>query len=107
MRCVIVGDSADFVDAARRLLEHDGIMGTVPPGSCCTILPPISRIDAGTTASGCETGKPGRPAVGGPTRAVSMPSRIINIRLLAGARHAAWPAWPDDIKGLHLDICEN
>jgi hypothetical protein len=36
-----------------------------------------------------------------------MPSRIINIRLLAGARHAAWPAWPDDIKGLHLDICEN
>ena len=25
MRCVIVDDSADFVDAARRLLEHDGI----------------------------------------------------------------------------------
>jgi DNA-binding NarL/FixJ family response regulator len=26
MRCVIVDDSANFVDAARRLLEHDGIM---------------------------------------------------------------------------------
>jgi DNA-binding NarL/FixJ family response regulator len=26
MRCVIVDDSAAFVDAARRLLEHDGIM---------------------------------------------------------------------------------
>jgi CheY-like chemotaxis protein len=26
MRCVIVDDSADFIDAARRLLEHDGIM---------------------------------------------------------------------------------
>ncbi|MDT5153551.1 MAG: hypothetical protein QOI01_5284 [Mycobacterium sp.] len=26
MRCVIVDDSADFVDAARRLLEHDGVM---------------------------------------------------------------------------------
>jgi DNA-binding NarL/FixJ family response regulator len=26
VRCVIVDDSADFVDAARRLLEHDGIM---------------------------------------------------------------------------------
>jgi DNA-binding NarL/FixJ family response regulator len=26
MRCVIVDDSPDFVDAARRLLEHDGIM---------------------------------------------------------------------------------
>jgi CheY-like chemotaxis protein len=25
MRCVIVDDSLDFVDAARRLLEHDGI----------------------------------------------------------------------------------
>ncbi|MCW2593177.1 MAG: response regulator containing a CheY-like receiver domain and an DNA-binding domain [Mycobacterium sp.] len=25
MRCVIVDDSPDFVDAARRLLEHDGI----------------------------------------------------------------------------------
>jgi CheY-like chemotaxis protein len=25
MRCVIVDDSAAFVDAARRLLEHDGI----------------------------------------------------------------------------------
>jgi CheY-like chemotaxis protein len=25
MRCVIVDDSADFVDAARRLLEHDGV----------------------------------------------------------------------------------
>ena len=25
MRCVIVDDSADFVGAARRLLEHDGI----------------------------------------------------------------------------------
>jgi hypothetical protein len=64
MRCVIVGDSADFVDAARRLLEHDGIMGTVPPGSCCTILPPISRIDAGTNASGCETVSQGVPQWG-------------------------------------------
>jgi DNA-binding NarL/FixJ family response regulator len=26
MRCVIVDDSANFVDAARRLLEHDGVM---------------------------------------------------------------------------------
>jgi len=26
MRCVIVDDSSDFVDAARRLLEHDGIV---------------------------------------------------------------------------------
>ena len=26
MRCVIVDDSTNFVDAARRLLEHDGIM---------------------------------------------------------------------------------
>jgi DNA-binding NarL/FixJ family response regulator len=25
MRCVIVDDSPDFIDAARRLLEHDGI----------------------------------------------------------------------------------
>jgi CheY-like chemotaxis protein len=25
MRCVIVDDSANFIDAARRLLEHDGI----------------------------------------------------------------------------------
>jgi DNA-binding NarL/FixJ family response regulator len=26
MRCVIIDDSVNFVDAARRLLEHDGIM---------------------------------------------------------------------------------
>ena len=26
MRCVIVDDSADFIDAARRLLERDGVM---------------------------------------------------------------------------------
>jgi CheY-like chemotaxis protein len=26
MRCLIVDDSADFIDAARRLLEHDGIV---------------------------------------------------------------------------------
>jgi len=26
MRCIIVDDSANFIDAARRLLEHDGIM---------------------------------------------------------------------------------
>jgi CheY-like chemotaxis protein len=26
MRCVIVDDSANFIDAARRLLEHDGIL---------------------------------------------------------------------------------
>jgi DNA-binding NarL/FixJ family response regulator len=26
MRCVIVDDSPSFIDAARRLLEHDGIM---------------------------------------------------------------------------------
>ncbi|MDT5075583.1 MAG: hypothetical protein QOJ80_220, partial [Mycobacterium sp.] len=26
MRCVIVDDSTNFIDAARRLLEHDGIL---------------------------------------------------------------------------------
>jgi CheY-like chemotaxis protein len=52
VRCVIVDDSADFVDAARRLLEHDGITivgvaSTSAEALCCVqdLRPDVMLVD--------------------------------------------------------------
>jgi CheY-like chemotaxis protein len=52
VRCVIVDDSADFIDAARRLLEHDGITivgvaSTSAEALCCVqhLRPDVMLVD--------------------------------------------------------------